>query len=90
MRRVRRLHSECRDAYGNPEPCECKGDAFAEPSFSHSQCDICGCPLGGNREPFHWIDAKNVIQHADGACSDCCAYMANGDIPPDECLDWLD
>lgn len=56
------------------------GKIESEPGFSWSSCDLCGSGLGGDREPYHWIDGGK-LRHGDGACVDCIVYIANGDEP---------
>lgn len=57
------------------------GKAYSEPSFSWAACELCNSPLGGDREPYHWIGEDGQIVHGDGACIDCVAYLANGEVP---------
>jgi len=57
-------------------------EALCEPYFSWARCELCGSPLGGNREPWHAIDdATGKIIHGDHCCVDCTLYLANGDLP---------
>lgn len=49
--------------------------------FSWSACEICGDTDGGDREPYHYVDANGDIVHGYGACPDCVCYLANGDYP---------
>jgi hypothetical protein len=65
------------------------GKVCDEGSFSHSGCGICGSPLGGNRYAWHFV-YRNEIHHEEDMCEDCLYYLANGDVPADEYLDWLD
>jgi len=88
---------ECmeRDGYDDEEAHEeayqCGSlDASDEPSFSWHSCGICGCGLGGDRHVWHWLDSGNEIVHESDACTDCVVFHANGDVPDDEYLDWLD
>jgi len=68
----------------------------AEASFSWRSCGICGCHLGGDRHVWHFIIPKDgscvgqPIYHEDDACTDCVMFLANGDVPEDEYLDWID
>lgn len=55
------------------------GHLISEPSFSWTECDVCGCTLGGDRESWHYVDKQGEVQHAEGACTDCVVYLANGD-----------
>lgn len=64
------------------------GDAYDEGSFSSSHCDICGCPLGGNRYIFHWIDSNGATCHGDSGCTDCLVLWGSGEVPDDQYLDW--
>jgi hypothetical protein len=59
------------------------GGAYSEGGFSWHSCGICGSRLGGNREPWHGVDANNEIMHFDDACTDCVCWLANGDVPSD-------
>ena len=61
-------------------------DAYDEGGFSWSSCDLCGCPLGGNREVWHGVDKDGNIFHGDYACTNCIMYLANGEVPDDEYL----
>ena len=76
---------QCRDAFDSDLTMEAFDEAwqrcevYVESSFSWSSCGICGSTLGGDREPWHWIDEDNEIQHEDDACIDCVYYMANGE-----------
>ena len=65
------------------------GDICEEASFSNYPCGICGCNLGGDRSAWHFI-LDGEIHHEDDACTDCVLFLANGDVPDDEYLDWLD
>lgn len=60
-----------------------------EGGFSHRSCECCGNPLGGNRYAAHAIADDGSILHYD-ICSDCLFYLANGDLPEDEYLEWID
>lgn len=61
--------------------------------FSWSPCECCGCQLGGDR--FKAV----ILQPKEGGgfdadielevCQDCLMYIANGDVPEDENIDWL-
>lgn len=53
---------------------------YSEASFSWNGCDICGSSLGAELEVYHYI-SDGEIRHDMGACPDCVAYLANGDIP---------
>lgn len=64
-------------------------DMANEGSFSWSDCDGCGSPLGGTRYNAHAIhreafgpNAKrpNDVTHIN-ICEDCLCFHANGDIP---------
>ena len=81
-----------RDGYDDEELHEeawsC-GEVYGEPSFSRYPCGICGCHLGGDRSAWHFI-LDGEIHHEDDACTDCVFFLANGDVPEDEYLDWLD
>ena len=57
------------------------GDVFDEGGFSRYQCGICGSPLGGNRQVWHYVDDNGEICHEDDACDNCVAFLANGDLP---------
>lgn len=56
-------------------------EAYCEPFFSWSGCDLCDSRLGGNFEVWHAVDANNEIFHGEHACTDCVMYLANGDLP---------
>jgi len=56
-------------------------EAYCEPYFSWSGCDLCDSSLGGNMEPWHGVDENNEIMHFEHACTDCVVYLANGDLP---------
>lgn len=60
-----------------------------EGGFSWHNCDCCGNPLGGDRFAAHGIDENEELLHYD-VCCDCLFYLANGDLPSDEDLDWID
>jgi Fe-S-cluster-containing dehydrogenase component len=60
----------CMDTYG-----------YDEPAFSWQGCDICGSSLGGDMEPYHYLDDDGEIQHGDNACTDCIMFLAYGDTP---------
>jgi len=85
---------QCMDEDGYEDPDEHEeavscGDVYDEPGFSWRPCGICGCHLGGDRHRWHWLDEDGDIVHEDDACSDCVYFLANGDVPEDEYLDWL-
>jgi len=74
--------------------CDLGGD---EGGFSWHSCGICGCPLGGDRHRWHFIIPDEngscvgqPIYHENDACTDCVLFLANGDVPEDEYLDWID
>lgn len=76
----------CEDGCRKPTPAEFGeqwsiGRAYSEPSFFWSGCDLCGCSLGCDSEPWHAIDANGEIIHGEHACPDCMCYLANGDLP---------
>jgi len=64
------------------------GKIESEPYFSWSPCDVCGSPLGGDREDLHYV-SEGEIYHGGEVCVDCMIYLANGDVPDDENLDWI-
>lgn len=82
--------SRCAKDHGyhpdNPESMQafedawCNGEIQGEPSFSWRSCGICHSPLGGDREPWHYVQGGEIY-HESGACVDCIAYLANGTIP---------
>lgn len=51
----------------------------AEPYFSWSACELCDSGLGGNREDAHAIYDGSLIHLR--ICTDCVAYLANGELP---------
>jgi hypothetical protein len=68
--------------------------------FSRSACEICGDTDGGDREPYHYVDANGDIVHGFGACTDCVCYVAN-QAPPyrdielalanlESAMDWIE
>lgn len=59
-----------------------------EGGFSCYCCDCCGNPLGGDKFAVHGFDENGELLHYD-VCSDCLYYLANGDIPEDDYLDWI-
>ena len=92
---------ECmeRDGFEDEEAHEdawSSGDLTDEPSFSWSSCGICGCNLGGDRHTWHFVIPKDgsckgrPIYHETDACTDCVMYLANGEVPDDAYLDWID
>lgn len=58
-----------------------------ETEFSWSACDACGSTLGGDRTPAHGLDTNGAVLHMH-VCVDCVEYLANGDLPEDDALDW--
>ena len=94
------------DEEAHEEAYQCGSlDASDEPSFSWHSCGICGCGLGGDRHVWHWLSVDSFkvgadghryatpasgINHESDACTDCVVFHANGDVPDDEYLDWLD
>jgi len=71
------------------EPSEHDRERAEEAGFSWSECDFCGCTLGGSRYPAHAIladtpaDAQRPgrkISHFQ-VCEDCLQYVANGTLP---------
>lgn len=77
---------QCREDHGIPTMEEfreqwSRGLVSSEPHFSHEPCGVCGSPLGGSREVWHWIDDSGTIHHETDMCSDCVCYLANGDVP---------
>ena len=76
----------CMDTYGYDDPAAFEeawstGEVNAEPAFSWQGCDICGSSLGGDMEPYHYLDQDGEIQHGDNACTDCIMFLAYGDTP---------
>jgi hypothetical protein len=57
--------------------------------FSHENCDCCGSPLGGDRHAASLINPGHDALPLS-VCSDCLMYIANGDVPDDECLTWME
>ena len=56
------------------------GEIVEEGGFSWHDCECCGSPLKGNREPAHALDPDGEIVHF-AVCVDCVLYLANGDEP---------
>ncbi len=80
--------NECSEAYSlEYETAEdfaeaiSNGDAFDEPSFSRSPCEVCGSGLGGDRYVAHAVEQRfephNVILHFD-ICGDCVYFIEYG------------
>lgn len=56
------------------------GSLFSEPSFSWSDCDVCGSVLGGDRDVWHYVADDRSFIHCDSVCNDCAMYIANGEF----------
>lgn len=67
--------------------------AEAEGEFSWSTCDCCGSHIGGTRYACTALP-PNPAENKDfctyWVCTDCYLYIANGDVPDDENLTWLE
>ena len=83
---------ECQSAYGLDEAELTSGvetgDICDEGGFSWHDCELCGSPLGGDRYAAHGWSMDDELIHYD-ICPDCLFTTANGDVPDDEYLDWL-
>ena len=64
------------------------GEMLDKGEFSWLACGICGCRLGGDRYVWHWVDEDGELMHESDGCGDCLVYLSNGDLPPDEYLEW--
>lgn len=60
------------------------GKVESETHFSWAACGICGSSLGGDREPWHYVNDSNEVCHEQGACVDCMLFLANGDLPTED------
>jgi hypothetical protein len=82
----------CSDCNGKGTSCECSECSEFDPEvgdeghFSWSECDTCGCSLGGDRHAAHGLIAykprarRTHLIHLD-VCTDCLFFVANGDLP---------
>lgn len=51
-----------------------------ESHFSHTACECCNSPLGGDRHSAHAVDPDtDEILHLD-ICTDCVFYIAYGEV----------
>ena len=84
---------ECQSAFGMEE-LELQagiedGSIPDEGGFSWHDCELCGCPLGGDRYAAHGWSMDDELIHYD-ICQDCVMLTANGEVPDDEYLSWLE
>lgn len=56
-----------------------------EGGFSWQGCDVCGNQLGQDLYAAHAFDSEDSLIHYD-ICRNCLCYLANGDIPDDDCI----
>jgi hypothetical protein len=68
------------------------GDSEKDEEFSWRPCELCGCKLAGSRHHAIAIQLRwEVFEPIDMmVCQDCLLFLANGDIPEDEYLTWLE
>ena len=75
---------QCQSHYGMTEEELTEGyesgEVLEEGGFSYHDCEVCGCPLGGDRCGAHGWTSKNELLHYD-ICQDCLFYLANGEVP---------
>ena len=50
--------------------------------FSPYRCESCGGPAG-DREHVDWIRVGTDERGTGTVCTDCAAYIVNGDVPDD-------